>query len=67
MHERFWGGGGNQKERIHLEVLSTDGRIIFKSSLKNQTLYCGLDRSDTGQGQMAGYCNFGFYKMWEIF
>jgi hypothetical protein len=47
----YW---GNLREINHLEDLGLDGRIILKRMLRTYDVWCGLDRSGSGQGHVAG-------------
>jgi hypothetical protein len=56
VHTGFW--WGKFRVRTHLEDLGIDGRIILKSSLRNEF---GL-RSDScglGRGHVSGFCERG--------
>jgi len=53
-------GGGNLRERRHLEDPGVDGRIILRWIFRKWNVEGhGLDRADSGYGQVAGTCECG--------
>jgi hypothetical protein len=50
---------GNLREGNHLEEPGIDGRIILKWFIEKWDVGNGLDRSGSGQGQVAGCCECG--------
>ena len=57
MHTGFW--WENLREGEHLEDPDVDGRIILKLTIEKWGWGYGLDRSDLGEGQVAGLCEYG--------
>ena len=57
MHTGFW--WGNLREGDHLETLHVNWRIILKLSFEKWVGEHGLDRCGSGQGQVAGSCEYG--------
>ena len=57
MHTEFW--WGNLREENHLEDPGLDGRITLKCIFEKWVGRHGLDRSDSGYGQVAGCCECG--------
>jgi hypothetical protein len=55
--QAFW--GRNAREREHLEVPGTDGKMILKWLFREWDGGQGLDCSGSGLGQVAGYCKNG--------
>jgi hypothetical protein len=53
-----------------VEDPGVDGKIILKWILETWNGGCGLDRSCSGRGQVAGFCecgnDFGFIKCGEF-
>jgi hypothetical protein len=49
---------GKTEGKNHLEDPSVDGRIILGGSSGSGTWVYGLDRSGSGQGQVAGTCEY---------
>ena len=56
-HTGFW--WENLRERENLEDPGVGERIILKQSLEKREGGHGLDRSVSGQGQVAGFCESG--------
>ena len=56
VHTGFW--WKNLTERHHLKDPGVDGRIILKWIFEKWDGGHGLDRSGTGQGQVAGSCGY---------
>ena len=54
MHTGFW--WGNLREGDHLKDPGVDGRIILNWVSEKCDGGHGLDRSGSGQGQVAGCC-----------
>jgi hypothetical protein len=50
----FW--WGNLKERVHLGDLALDGMVILIWIFRKWDAGHGLDRSGSGEGQVAGTC-----------
>ena len=57
VHTGFW--WGNLRDGDHLEDLSVNERIILKWIFEKWDGVHGLDRSCSGQGQVAGSCECG--------
>ena len=53
----FW--WGNLRERDHSVVPSVEGRIILSWIFTKKDEVYGLDRTGSGQGQVAGTCECG--------
>jgi hypothetical protein len=47
------------REKEDLENPVVDGRIILNCHFKKKDVGCGLDRSESGQGQVPCYCDSG--------
>ena len=54
MFKRFCWRNFREKDRLEDPVV--DGRTILNCYFKEKDGGCGLDRSESGQGQMPGYC-----------
>jgi hypothetical protein len=52
-------GGGNLREKDHLENPRVEGRIILRWIFRKWDVGYGLDRSGPGNGQVAGTCVCG--------
>ena len=50
---------GNLREGDHVEDPGIDGRILLRWIFKKWDVRTGLDRSGSGQGQVAGICECG--------
>jgi len=66
MFKRFCWRNFREKDRLEDPVV--DGRTILNCYFKEKDGGCGLDRSESGQGQMPGYCEIdnelpGYKKM----
>jgi hypothetical protein len=57
VHTGFW--WGNLREGGHLENPGVDGRIILKWMFEMWSGGRGLNRSDSGEGQVRGCCECG--------
>jgi len=47
------------RKRGHVGDPDVDGRIILRLSFRKWDVGCGLDRTGSGQGQVAGTCESG--------
>jgi len=56
-HTGFW--WRNLRGREHLEYPGVDGRIILRWIFRKWDVGLGMDRSGSGQGQVAGTCECG--------
>ena len=54
-----WFSWGNLRDRDHLEDPGVDGRIILRWIFRKWDVKNGLDRSGSGEGQVAGTCECG--------
>jgi len=57
VHTGFW--WGSRRKRDHLEDPIVHGRIILRWVYRKWDREDGLDRFDSGQGQVAGTCECG--------